>query len=331
MKRIASLLKVLVVLALTGGLPLFAGSAAAQQMRLNHTFGVNGFLDLAVKEFAKNVEAKSGGKLTFRVFSAGELGQELQQYDLLQVGALESALMGSQVLAAVAPEYNAFEMPYLWRDQSHLRKVWDGPIGAEVSQAILSRKGIRIIAAMNRGARNLTTSNKPVKTPADLAGLKIRTTQNAVHVSAWRALGAIPSPMAIGEVYLALKQGVIDGQENPVDLIAASSFQEVQKFLMMTEHVRSVAWFGVSEVWFGKLPEDLKKLVLAEAAAAAEWNDRKLAEEEKKLLATLEGKMTIVPASEIDLPAFRARMKAVSDEFASVWKRGLLEAITNAK
>jgi tripartite ATP-independent transporter DctP family solute receptor len=222
-------------------------------------------------------------------------------------------------------------MPYLWRDQAHLRKAWDGPIGAEVTQTILTRKGIRIIAALNRGARNLTTSNKPVKTPADLAGLKIRTTQNAVHVAAWRALGAIPTPMALGEVYLALKQGVIDGQENPVDLIGASSFDEVQKFLMLTEHVRSVAWLGVSEVWFNKLPDDLKKLVLQEAAAAAEWNNKKLADEEDKILSTLKNKMTVIPTSQIDLSAFRAGMDAVAKEFANVWKPGLVDAIANVK
>src|SRR5688500_14585892 len=188
MPRVLCVLKLLAVVGLIGAHALFAGTAAAQQMRINHTFGVNSFLDQALKEFAKSVEAKSGGKLTVRLFSAGELGQELQQYDLLQVGALECALMGSQVLAAVAPAYNAFEMPYLWRDQKHLRDVWASPIGNEVAQAILSRKGIRIIAVMNRGARNLTTNNKPVRKPDDLAGLKIRTTQNAVHVAAWRAL-----------------------------------------------------------------------------------------------------------------------------------------------
>ena len=323
--------KLFALVTLAGLLLLSNGSAWAQQMRVNHTFGVNGFLDLAVKEFAKNVEAKSAGKLTVRVFSAGELGQELQQYDLMQVGALESALMGSQVLAAVAPEYNAFELPYIWRDQPHLRSVWEGPIGQEVSQAILSRKGIRIIAALDRGARNLTTSNKPVRTPTDLAGMKIRTTQNAVHVAAWRALGAIPSPMALGEVFMALKQGVMDGQENPIDLIAASSFQEVQKYLMLTQHVRSVAWFGVSEVWFSRLSDEHKKLVLAEASSAAQWNNKKLADEEETILATLSQKMTVVPSKEIDSAAFRERIKTAAGEFQKVWKPGLVDAITNAK
>jgi tripartite ATP-independent transporter DctP family solute receptor len=324
-------LNVIAVLGLAVGAMSLPRTVAAEEMRLNHTFGVNSFLDQAIKEFAKAAEAKSGGKLTVRVFSAGELGQELQQYDLMQVGALEGALMGSQVLAAVAPEYNAFEMPYLWRDQAHLRSVWDGPIGKEVTQALLSRKGIRIVAALNRGARNLTTSNKVVKAPGDLAGLKIRTTQNAVHVAAWRALGAIPTPMAIGEVFMALKQGVIDGQENPVDLIAASSFQEVQKNLMLTEHVRSVAWLGVSEMWFTRLSDDLKKLVLAEAAAAGEWNNKKLADEEDKILTSLKSKMNVVPPGEIDLAAFRERVKGVPAEFARVWKPGLVDAIANVK
>jgi tripartite ATP-independent transporter DctP family solute receptor len=311
----------------------FAGPARAADftMRINHTFGVNSFPDRALQEFKKQVEAKSNKRIEVRLFSAGELGQEIEQYDLLQTASLEAALLGGQILSSVTPEYAMFEAPYLWRDQTHLRKVWDGAIGKEVSDAILKRKNIQIIGAWNRGARNLTTSSKMVKSPADLAGLKIRTTQNSVHVAAWKALGAIPTPMAFGEVFMGLRQGVIDGQENPLDLIQSASLFEVQKNLFLTEHVRSIGWFGVSEVWFKRLPDDLKKLVLGEATAAMLLNDRMLSTEEDKIKAELAKRMTIVQPGEIDLAAFRDKLKGLPQEFARTWKKGLYEQIVDTK
>jgi tripartite ATP-independent transporter DctP family solute receptor len=305
--------------------------AADFTMRINHTFGVNSFPDRALQEFRKRVEEKSNKRIEVRLFSAGELGQEIEQYDLLQTASLEAALLGGQILSSVAPEYAMFEAPYLWRDQAHLRKVWDGPIGKEIGDAILKRKAILIIGAWNRGARNLTTSSKTVKSPADLQGLKIRTTQNPVHVAAWKALGAVPTPMPFGEVFMGLRQGVIDGQENPLDLIQSASLFEVQKNLFLTEHVRSIGWFGVSEAWFKRLPDNLKKLILDEAQAAMLLNDQMLNAEEEKIKSDLSKRMTIVPASDMDLAGFRARMKDLPQEFAKTWKKGLYEQIVEAK
>ena len=222
--------------------------AADFTMRINHTFGINSFPDRALQEFKKEIEQKSDKRIEVRLYSSGELGQEIEQYELLQTGSLEAALLGGQILSSVTPEYAMFEAPYLWRDQEHLRKVWDGAVGKEVSEALLKRKGIQIIGVWNRGARNLTTNSKVVKSPRDLQGLKIRTTQNPVHVAAWKALGAIPTPMAFGEVFMGLRQGVIDGQENPLDLIQSASLFEVQKNLHLTQHVRSIGWLGVSEI-----------------------------------------------------------------------------------
>jgi len=312
-------------------LGLTPAHAAEVTMRINHTFGVNSFPDRALQEFKKQVEAKSNKRIEVRLYSSGELGQEIEQYDLMQTGSLESALLGGQVLSSVTPEYGMFEAPYLWRDQAHLRKVWDGPIGKEISKLLLSRKGIRIVGAWNRGARNLTTTSKVVKSPQDLGGLKIRTTQNPVHVAAWKALGALPTPMPFGDVFMGLRQGVIDGQENPLDLIQSASLFEVQKNLHLTQHVRSIGWFGVSEVWFKRVPDDLKKLILAEARTAMLVNDRTLVAEEGKILKELAKRMNVVPEKDMDIAAFRARMKVLPQEFAKTWKKGLYEQIVKTK
>jgi TRAP-type transport system periplasmic protein len=238
--------------------------------------------------------------------------------------------MGAQILASVAPEYAAFEMPYLWRDQQHLRSVWDGPIGQEITDAILERKGIRIIAVLNRGARNLTV-NRPVYSPEDVQGLKIRTTQNAVHIAAWEAIGAVPTPMPFGEVFMALRQGIIDGQENPVDLIHSASFYEVQDFLVLTEHVRSIAWLGLSEAWFQTLPSEHQQIILEEAEKAARYNDELLEREEGSIMEKLADRMTVIEPEEIDHQAFRERVMEVPEQFSAVWKPGLHQAIVDAR
>ena len=305
--------------------------AADFTMRINHTFGINSFPDRALQEFKKEVEQKSDKRIEVRLYSSGELGQEIEQYELLQTGSLEAALLGGQILSSVTPEYAMFEAPYLWRDQEHLRKVWDGAVGKEVSEALLKRKGIQVIGVWNRGARNLTTNSKVVKSPRDLQGLKIRTTQNPVHVAAWKALGAIPTPMAFGEVFMGLRQGVIDGQENPLDLIQSASLFEVQKNLHLTQHVRSIGWLGVSEIWFRRLPDNLRRLVLDEAKSAMRLNDTTLAADEEKIRAELAKRMTIVPESELDLAAFRDRLKGLPEEFSRAWKKGLYEQIVATK
>lgn len=330
-RGLCSIAATVVAAAATTLLCLAPARAAEVTMRINHTFGVNSFPDRALQEFKKQVEAKSNTRIEVRLFSAGQLGQEIEQYELMQTGALEAALLGGQILSSVTPEYGMFEAPYLWRDQIHLRKVWDGPIGTEISNAILSRKGIRIVGVWNRGARNLTTTSKVVKSPQDLRGLKIRTTQNPVHVAAWKALGSLPTPMAFGEVFMSLRQGVIDGQENPLDLIQSASFFEVQKNLHLTQHVRSIGWFGVSEVWFKRVPDDLKKVILAEARTAMDVNDRTLAAEEDKILADLAKRMNVVREQDIDIAAFRKSMTSLPQEFAKTWKKGLYEQIVNTK
>jgi tripartite ATP-independent transporter DctP family solute receptor len=325
MRRLA-----IVSLAVVATLAATAVVAAQQKtLNVNHTMGVNTYPDNAFKWFASEVEKRSNGGVKVKLFSAGELGQEVEQYDAMNLGTLESALMGAQLIGAVAPEFGILDLPYLWRDQEHLRKVWAGPIGQEMTQAVLQRKGIRILAVMNRGPRNLTTRNRPVKGVEDLKGLKIRTIQNPVHIEAWRALGTNPVPMAFGEVFTALQQGTIDGQENPYEMIYANSLFEVQKYLVMTNHVRSMIWYGVSEKFWKTLSPDQQKVLASTALEAAAMNDKLLLAGEEDLEKKLKAKgMTFVQP---DLEKFTQGVKAVPEKFKQVWKPGLFEQILATK
>jgi tripartite ATP-independent transporter DctP family solute receptor len=318
------------MVAIAATLPVSTGALAQQKtLNLNHTMGVNTYPDNAFKWFATEVEKRSNGSIKVKVFSAGELGQEVEQYDAMNLGSLESALMGAQLIGAVAPEFGILDLPYLWRDQEHLRRVWAGSIGQQMTEAVLERKGIRILAVMNRGPRNLTTRNRAVKTVDDLKGLKIRTIQNPVHIAAWKTLGANPVPMAFGEVFTALQQGTIDGQENPYEMIYANSLFEVQKYLVMTNHVRSMIWFGVSEKFWKTLSAEQQKIVSSTAQEAAAMNDKQLLAGEEDLERKLQAKgmMFVKP----DLEKFTQAIKAVPEQFKSVWKPGLYEKIVATK
>lgn len=322
------------ILALMGlwwwAFPAFVPSADAQQIaiRFNHTFGPGTNADQAVKRFAEEVGKKSGNRIQVKVFSSGELAEERDQYNLLQTGAIEMALAGLLV-GTVTPEYGIIDMLYLWRDQDHLRKFYEGTIGQEIQAKILQLKSIRALGFINRGPRYLTTKDRVVRTPADLKGLKIRTLQVPVHIEAWRMLGATPVPMAIGEVFVGLQQGVIDGQENPVEMIKAMSFFEVQKYLIRTAHHRAVIWLVASEKFLKGLSAEDRRLIETEAKAAEAFGNR-LQQEldesvEKELLA--KGMTAIDP----DKEAFRKAVSGLPDKFSKQWQPGLYKKIEDIR
>ena len=241
----------------------FAPPARAQQVtiRFNHTDGRGGDGFHFSERFKTLAAERSGGRIAVQTFHSGQLGAEKDMYDSMQIGAIEMGRSGSLIISVAAPAYGALELPYVFRSQQHLRNVLAGPIGQALHQEFLAKKGIRVLGIVNRGARHLTTKNRAVRSPADLSGLKLRVPEIPVYVAAWRALGASPTPMAFPEVFTALQQGTIDGQENPLGTIHGNSFAEVQKFLVLTGHVRGNGWMVVSERFWQGLPEADRRLL----------------------------------------------------------------------
>lgn len=315
--------------AVLGGV-MIARPAHAKQLtiRFNHTDGTAGD-GFHFSEKLKSLLAEmSSGRIEVRNFHSGQLGAEKDMYESMQIGAIEMGRTGSLIISVAAPQYGALELPYVFRSQQHLRNVLAGPIGQSMHQEFLTKKGVRVLGIVNRGARHLTTKNRAVKTPADLAGLKLRVPEIPVYVAAWRALGASPTPMAFPEVFTALQQGTIDGQENPLGTIHGNSFQDVQKFLSLTAHVRGNGWMMASERFWQSLTEADRKLLQQAVNDAAAYADEQIAKQETGLLKTLQDKgMTVI---EPDVQAFaRVVLKDVPPRFADRWKPGLLEAVLN--
>lgn len=183
-----------------------------------------------------------------------------------------------------------------------------------------------MLGIVNRGPRHLTTSNRPVRTPADLAGLKLRVPEIPVYLAAWRALGASPTPMAFPEVFTALQQGTIDGQENPLSTIHGNSFHEVQRHLVLTTHVRGNGWMIASERFWQSLTEADRRLLQQAVNDASAHADEQIAQREVGLLATLRQRgMNVI---EPDINAFSTVVqREVPPRFADRWLPGLLDAV----
>lgn len=299
-------------------------------IRFNHTDGRGGEAFHFAEKFKELAEKATNGRIKVQTFHSAELGAEKDIFDSLQVGSIEMARTGSLIISAVAPEYSALEMPYVFRSQQHLRNVLAGPIGQAMHNDVLTRKGIRVLALVNRTPRQLTTKNREVRVPADLRGLKLRVPEIPVYVEAWRALGASPTPMAFPEVFTGLQQGAIDGQENPVGTIFGNSFFDVQKFLIKTAHVRGNGWFFASERFWQSLSTEDRQILQRLATEAATYADQQVASSEKEIEQQLQKRgMTIL---EPDPTPFRDIVwKELPPKFQSRWKPGLLDQIQQTK
>ena len=308
--------------------PIRVGKAAQSKVTINfnHTDGPTGEAAIFAEQFKKLVGERSNGRITVETFHSGELGAEKDMYDSLQLGTIEMGRTGSLIISVVAPEYGALEMPYAFRSQEHLRSVLQGQIGQEMHQKFLEGKGIRVVAIVNRGPRQLTTTDREVRTPDDLSGLKLRVPEIPVYVEAWRALGASPTPMAFPEVFTALQQGAIDGQENPLGTIWGNSFYDVQKYLNLTTHVRGNGWMVASETFWQTLSGEDQQLLQQAADEAATFADGEIAKQETDLLGKLKEKgMTVV---ELDTTPFSDIVwENVPSKFEDDWKEGLLDQI----
>lgn len=312
--------------------PATGGQAAGKELtiRFNHTDGRGGEAFFFAERFKELAAERSGGRVKVQTFHSGELGAEKDMFDSMQIGSVEMGRTGSLIISVAAPQYGALDMPYVFRSQQHLRNVLASPIGQEMHQEFLAKKGVRVVGIVDRGPRHLTTKSREVKTPADLRGLKLRVPEIPVYVEAWRALGASPTPMAFPEVFTALQQGTIDGQENPLGTIHGNSFQDVQKYLVMTAHVRGNGWMIASEKFWQSLSDEDRQLLQKAATDAATYADEQVAKQESELTQTLKQKgMTIVEPD--TKPFAEIVLKDVPPKFQANWKTGLLEQIQNTQ
>jgi tripartite ATP-independent transporter DctP family solute receptor len=282
---------------------------------------------LMVDRIARELREKTAGRLEIQSFPGGQLGSGRDMMEAVSTGALQFTTDGAGALAAFLPPLSVIEAPYLWRDAAHMAKVAATPIFARLNEQLVARRGMRMIGITYYGKRHLTSSAaKPVRSVADMAGFRLRVPPVDVFRAMVEAWGGRPTPIAFPELYLALAQGAVDGQENPLPTIHSAKLFEVQKHLVLTGHIITPRMPIVNEAFWRSLAGPDRDALEAAIASAAQWQDAELARQEGELVATLKGAgMEVI---EVDVAAFRAPVLAkVPAQFADRWGRGTFDTL----
>ena len=308
----------------------FMASAAAQTtMRISISIPQNSHQGIAIDTFAKEVEKLTAGRYKVQTFYSGSLGGERESIEAVQLGTQALAFSSSGPVPNFVPETKILDIPFLFRDKAHARAVLDGPIGQELL-AKFDAKGFKALAWGENGMRHMTNSKRSINGPEDVKGLKMRTMENPVHVAAYKGLGIVTTPMAFPEVFTALQQGTVDGQENPLSVIMASKFDQVQKYLTLTGHVYSPGIFLMNKEAFDKLSAADKQAFVDAAKEGVKANRARVDEDEAKGVTELRSKgMTVV--ENVDKSKFVAMLAPVNAEFEKQFGKANIERIRNYK
>jgi tripartite ATP-independent transporter DctP family solute receptor len=302
-------------------------ATAQTAMKINISVAQNSHYGVAIDTFAREIEVRTNGRYKIQTFYAGALGAERESVEGVQLGTLDLTLTSTGPLPNFVPDVAILDIPFLFRDYAHARAVLDGPIGQEMLQKF-PPKGLVALAWAENGFRHMTNSKRPVNLPDDLRGLKMRTMENPIHIQAYKQFGILPTPMAFTEVFTALQQGTVDGQENPLSVITAAKLDQVQKNLSLTGHVYSPAVVLMNKAQWDKLSAADRQAFLEAAREAVKANRARIDDDEGKAVADLRSKgMTIV--ENVDKAKFQVMLAPVYADFGKRFGQDNIDRIKN--
>ena len=284
---------------------------------------------IALDKFAELLNQKSGGQMKLKMYHAGTLGSQPDAIEQVRLGGLEIANFSLGPLGPVVPEANVVSLPFIFKDPDHAFRVLDGKAGDMIKEG-MAKKGLVSLAWYDGGARSFYNSKKPINTPADVAGMKVRVMNNDLYSGMIKALGGNPSPMAFSEVYQSLKTGVVDGAENNWPSYESTGHYEVAKYYSLSQHLIIPETLCINAAVWDKLSADEQKILkeAAEESAVLQrklWKERSKASEEKVLAGG--AVFNTIP----DKSAFQAAMKPVYEKYLAENPdlRPLVELIQN--
>jgi tripartite ATP-independent transporter DctP family solute receptor len=312
---------------------LVAGTALPVQaqtvIKLGHVLAKGSHYDIGAMKFCDDVEKGTSGRYKCQVFPSSSLGGEREQIEAVQLGTQDFVLTSTGPVGNFVPEIKIVDVPFLFRDYDHARKTLDGHIGQDMLSKFPAH-GLVALAWSENGFRHMTNSKRPIVSASDAAGLKMRTMENKVHMEGYRTFGILPTPMAFPEVFGALQQGVVDGQENPIPVILTSKFSQVQKHLSLTGHVYSPALLLTSPRAWNKLTEADKKVFTDAARASVAATRKKVNDDEATGVAQLE-KEGMQVVRQVNSTSFRDATKPAYLNYAKEFGADRLAAIQAIK
>ncbi|HTU02098.1 MAG TPA: sialic acid TRAP transporter substrate-binding protein SiaP [Candidatus Sulfotelmatobacter sp.] len=279
---------------------------------------------LGMKKTAELVAQRTNNRVQVQIFPSGQLGTGKDMIEAVVFGSQGMVTEGMAMFSQWAPRLSIMEAPYLFRDVNHMIKVVKSPTGREMLDELVVKRGLRPLGVLYYGVRHLT-ANKPVQKVEDVKGMKIRVPEVPLYLEMIRAWGANPTPMAFSELYLALKQGTVDAQENPIPTIGAGKFYEVQKYLILTGHILVPQIHAISDkLWKSLSPADQKILQEAVDEGIAFSNDLLIKQEQTQAEEFKQKGMQVITP---DVAAFKKASMAAIPKLESVWGKGLYEKL----
>jgi tripartite ATP-independent transporter DctP family solute receptor len=295
-------------------LALPRGARAATNLTLGHNAAPGNPRQVAAEKFGELLKERTGGRIAVRVAGAEQLGNEQSLLTSLRTGAVDMTVNSQGSSSALVPEVAALGLPFLFASSEAAFKLLDGPVGEELGKRF-AKVNMVPLGWWDNGLRHITNSKRPINLPADLKGLKIRTPPDPMTIDIFQALGASTEQISFGELYIALQQGVVDGQENPLTNIASSKLYEVNRFISLSAHKWEVSPFLISQITWTRLPAADRDLVKAAAKEAGDLQRKLFQEAEAKHHADFKANPKLA-INEVDAKAFREASAKVVD----IWK-----------
>ena len=307
-----------------------AASAQAQTvLKIGYATAKDSHYGVGSTAFCDDIEKGTAGRYKCQHFPASALGGEREMIEAVQLGTQDIVNSSTGPLGNFVPEVKIVDIPFLFRDYDHARKTMDGPIGQDLLKK-MQTKGLVGLAWTENGFRHMTNNKRPIMKASDASGLKLRTMENKVHMEGYKTFGLLPTPMAWPEVFTALQQGTVDGQENPIPVILSAKLSQVQKHLSLTGHVYSPAALIISPAVWGKLSDADKKVFTDAAAKGSAAQRKKVNDDENNGIAQLK-KDGMQVIEKVDGESFRKAVQPAYANFAKEFGAEKIAAIQAVK
>lgn len=299
--------------------------AEALEIRLGHNAPVTDPRHQAMEDFSERVHALSNGEMSVKIFPRNTIGQDRERLEMMQAGLLEMSLTG-EILANFDSRWSVISMPYIWSDQTHLRRFLESDVVADWKSETSNDTGLLVLGFIERTPRILTTREKPVSAMKDLQGLRIRVPRIKAYMDTWRAFGVEPTPMPSSDFYLALQDGRIDGMENPLEVMSSWRIHDVSKYISFTNHMLTSLFLVASTKFMDELTP-AQRAVLVEAASDAERSHRARMQDLIDIFTRNLEEKGMVLIRDPDLTAFREAAVSIHEQYMNAFGRNVYERI----
>lgn len=300
------------------------GNVEKISLRVGHVFDVEHPWNISLEGFAKDVAEATDGNVEITVYPSSQLGGDRDMAEGIQMGTIEMGLFGTGALQSLDKRLIVEELPYAWPTREAAYNAIDGELGEALADILLEH-GIATISWWESGYRHITNSVKPINTPEDLDGLKLRVPEAELRIDTFSTLGALPTPMAFSEVFYGLQQKVVDGQENPLATIHSSKFYEVQEHLALTGHIWGSAVLTISDKVWQDIPEEYQEIILEKADVWKEKEREMIRQEEEELVGEFES--LGMQVTQPDVKPFQEKVAEIWDRYEDEFGKDLVDIV----